>query len=111
MSDFVSGFWSPYIALVVIIGVLGCGLFLWLQGRARNTPGETMGHVWDETLEEYNNPMPNWWRWMFYITVLFGLGYLFLYPGLGSYAGRLGWTSSGQHEKESADAEAAYGKI
>ena len=111
MSDFVSGFWSPYITLVVLAGVVGCGVFLWQQGRAGNKPGETMGHVWDETLEEFNNPMPNWWRWLFYITIVFGLGYFALYPGLGSYAGKLGWTSGGQHEKEVADADAVYGKI
>lgn len=111
MSDFVSAFWSPYITLIVLAGVVGCGFFLWLQGRAKNTPGQTMGHVWDETLEEYNNPMPNWWRWMFYITVVFGLAYLALYPGLGSYAGKFGWTSSGQHEQEVVDADAVYGKI
>ncbi len=111
MSDFVSGFWSPYITLIALAGIIGCGVFLWMQGRAVNTPGKTMGHVWDETLEEFNNPMPNWWRWLFYITVVFGLGYLALYPGLGSYAGKLGWTSSGQHEQEVADADASYGKI
>jgi cytochrome c oxidase cbb3-type subunit 3 len=32
--------------------------------------------------------------WLFYITIVFGLAYLFLYPGLGTYAGKLGWTSS-----------------
>ncbi len=111
MSDFVSGFWSPYIALMVLVSVVGCGVFLWLQGRARHAPGQTMGHVWDETLEEYNNPMPNWWRWMFYITVVFGLGYIVVYPGLGSYSGQFGWTSEGEYDKEMADADAIYGKI
>ncbi len=47
-----------------------------------------MGHVWDEDLEEYNNPLPRWWMWLFYITIVFALVYLVLYPGLGSFAGR-----------------------
>jgi cytochrome c oxidase cbb3-type subunit 3 len=59
-----------------------------------------MGHVWDETLEEYNNPMPKWWSWMFVITVVFALVYLALYPGLGNFKGMLGWTSVGQHKVE-----------
>jgi cytochrome c oxidase cbb3-type subunit 3 len=54
----------------------------------------TTGHVWDEDLTELNTPMPRWWMWLFYITIVFGLAYLFLYPGLGTYAGKLGWKSS-----------------
>jgi cytochrome c oxidase cbb3-type subunit 3 len=65
-----------------------------------------MGHVWDETLEEYNNPMPKWWSWLFVITVIFALVYLALYPGLGKFPGLLGWTSVGQYkiERERMDA-------
>lgn len=59
-----------------------------------------MGHVWDETLEEYNNPMPKWWSWLFIITIIFAFAYLALYPGLGNFKGLLGWTSGGQHKIE-----------
>lgn len=111
MSDFVSGFWNIYITVLVLVSVVGCGVFLWIQDQAKNSPGETMGHVWDENLEEYSNPMPNWWRWMFYITVLFSLGYLAVYPGLGSYAGQFGWSSRGQYDKEIADANAKFDPI
>ena len=45
---------------------------------------ELHGHVWDGDLAEYNNPLPRWWMWLFYITIVFGLIYLTLYPGLGS---------------------------
>ena len=65
-----------------------------------------MGHVWDETLEEYNNPMPKWWTWLFVITVVFAFAYLALYPGLGKFPGMLGWTSKGQHEGEVAKVDA-----
>jgi cytochrome c oxidase cbb3-type subunit 3 len=111
MSDFVSGFWNVYITVLVLVSVVGCGVFLWIQDGAKNSPGETMGHVWDENLEEYSNPMPNWWRWMFYITVIFSLGYLAVYPGLGSYAGQFGWSSRGQYDKEIADANAKFDPI
>ena len=50
---------------------------------------KTTGHVWDEDLSEYNNPLPRWWMWLFYITIVFGFVYLVLYPGLGSFAGML----------------------
>ncbi len=108
MSDFVSGFWNVYVVVIVLGSILACALLLYVQGKAKFTPGKTMGHVWDETLEEYNNPMPKWWSWLFVITVVFGLVYLALYPGLGSFKGLLGWSAVGQYqaEREKADATA-----
>jgi len=41
---------------------------------------ETTGHVWDSNLQEYNNPLPRWWLWGFYATVVFALVYWLLYP-------------------------------
>jgi len=108
-SDFVSGFWSLYIIAISVVGILGCAIFLWLQGSVKFKPGEVTGHVWDETLAEYSNPLPNWWRWMFYITVVFAFVYLALYPGLGNMAGSLGWTARGQYDAEMKAAEAQYG--
>ena len=106
MSDFVSGFWNMYVVVIVLGSILACAVLLYMQGKAKFTPGKTMGHVWDETLEEYNNPMPKWWSWLFVITVIFALVYLALYPGLGSFKGVLGWTSVGQYntERERMDA-------
>ena len=106
MSDFVNGFWNLYVIVIVLGSILACAVLLYVQGKAKFTPGKTMGHVWDETLEEYNNPMPKWWSWLFVITVIFALAYLALYPGLGSFKGLLGWTSVGQYklERERMDA-------
>ncbi|MBI2277411.1 MAG: cytochrome-c oxidase, cbb3-type subunit III [Dechloromonas sp.] len=100
MSDFVSDFWNLYVVVIVVASILACVVLLIVQGKATFTPGKTMGHVWDETLEEYNNPMPRWWTWMFVITVVFAFVYLALYPGLGNFKGVLGWTSGGQHKAE-----------
>lgn len=100
MSDFVSDFWNLYVVVIVTASILACVVLLIVQGKATFTPGKTMGHVWDETLEEYNNPMPRWWTWMFVITVIFAFVYLALYPGLGNFKGVLGWTSGGQHTAE-----------
>lgn len=41
---------------------------------------QTTGHVWDETLQEYNNPLPAWWIWGFYATVVMALIYWMIYP-------------------------------
>jgi cytochrome c oxidase cbb3-type subunit 3 len=115
MSDFVSGFWNIYVMAILLVSILGCGIFLWMQSSATHATGQTTGHVWDETLEEYSNPLPNWWRWLFYITIVFALGYLILYPGFGNFAGKFGWTSIGQYDKEKAAADEqftqAYGPL
>ncbi|PID50694.1 MAG: cytochrome-c oxidase, cbb3-type subunit III [Proteobacteria bacterium] len=44
------------------------------------TGAETTGHVWDDTLQEFNNPLPRWWLWTFYATMLFALAYFLIYP-------------------------------
>lgn len=44
------------------------------------TGAETTGHVWDDTLQEFNNPLPRWWLWAFYGTIVFSLVYWVLYP-------------------------------
>ena len=117
MSDFTSGFWNWYIVLITVLGIAGCAILLWSQSRHKvrldehGQPEKTTGHVWDEDLTELNTPMPRWWMFMFYLTILFGIGYLVLYPGLGSYAGRLGWQSSGAYRQELAKADADYGPL
>ena len=113
MSQFTSGFWDVYIAALTILSVVACGVLLKMQSD-RKVPGgkaETTGHTWDGDLGEYNNPLPRWWMWLFYITIAFALVYLYLYPGLGSYAGSLGWTQVGQLEEENAAAEREFGPI
>lgn len=111
MTQDFSSFWNIYITAIVLVSVLACGLLLWVQDHAKYHPGETTGHVWDETLEEYDNRLPNWWRWMFYMMVIFAFAYLIFYPGLGHYGGSFGWTSHGQYEKEMAAAKAKYDPI
>ncbi|HLS86589.1 MAG TPA: cytochrome-c oxidase, cbb3-type subunit III [Burkholderiales bacterium] len=110
-SLFVSGFWDLYIAVVSVVSIVACALFLRSQSirRKKGEAVATTGHVWDEDLAEYNNPLPSWWRWLFYITVAFALVYLVLYPGLGSWRGTLGWSQVGQFERELERAEARFG--
>jgi len=104
-------FWSLYVIVISLVGIIGCGVFLWMQGGVRYNPGQTTGHVWDETLAEYSNPLPNWWRWLFYITVFFSLAYLAIFPGLGTFGGKLGWSMRGQYDEEMKKADQQYGPI
>jgi cytochrome c oxidase cbb3-type subunit 3 len=46
----------------------------------QNRTVQTTGHSWDGDLQEFNNPLPNWWLWGFYATVVFAIIYWFLYP-------------------------------
>jgi cytochrome c oxidase cbb3-type subunit III len=114
MADFTNDFWSIYITVLTVLGIAGCGVLLWAQSKCKVNVGDskdTTGHTWDEGLTELNSPMPRWWMWMFYITIVFGVGYLALYPGLGSYAGKLGWKSTGEYQEELKKADAEYGPL
>ncbi|MYD76122.1 MAG: cytochrome-c oxidase, cbb3-type subunit III [Gammaproteobacteria bacterium] len=101
MADFTSDFWHWFIAIVTVLSILALfPLILLNRGHKPQGEVETSGHVWDEDLKEYNNPLPAWWLNLFVITLVFGLGYLILYPGLGSFSGLLNWSSTGQYEEE-----------
>ena len=80
------------------------------EDRDHLTGTATTGHEWDG-IKELNTPLPKWWLNMFYITMVWGIGYLIAYPGLGTFKGMLGWTEQGQYEAEMAKAEATYGPI
>jgi cytochrome c oxidase cbb3-type subunit III len=89
-----TAFWHWFVVVLTAISIIGC---LWLLfANARGTPGESTGHVWDEDLREYNNPLPRWWLNLFIITIVFSVGYLIVYPGLGNFAGTFGWTQNQQ---------------
>jgi cytochrome c oxidase cbb3-type subunit III len=70
---------------------------------------ETVGHEWDG-IEELNNPLPRWWVWANYLSILFALGYVIVYPAIPLLSkgteGLWGWTSRGQLAAE-AKVEAA----
>jgi cytochrome c oxidase cbb3-type subunit 3 len=106
MSDFISHFWSNYVAAASLLSILGCVLLLWFTARKRVAPSadNTTGHVWDEDLREANNPLPMWWIGLFVLTIVCGLGYLAIFPGLGSFRGQSGWSSRGEYEAEVAKA-------
>ena len=113
MSDFFSDFWSSYVAIATLASILLCAVLLWLVARSR-TPGGadgTTGHLWDEDLQEANNPMPRWWMGLFVITIVFGVGYLVAYPGLGSYQGELAWSTRDEYGRDMAKATRELGPV
>ena len=44
----------------------------------------TTGHVWDG-IEELNNPLPRWWVWVFYLTIIWAVGYAIAYPAFAEH--------------------------
>jgi len=112
VSEFTSSFWDLYVAILSVVSIVACAVFLKSQS-VRKAPGaaSTTGHTWDEDLAEYNNPLPRWWSWLFYITVVFAIAYLVLYPGLGSWRGMLGWSQVSQLEQETAAADKRFGPL
>ena len=106
-----SNFWGWFISILTVVSIVGC---LWLiRWTAKKAPGEedTTGHVWDGDLREFNNPLPRWWLWTFYLTIAFAVIYLVIYPGMGIFGGTSGWTQVGQYDREVATAEARYGEL
>jgi cytochrome c oxidase cbb3-type subunit III len=112
MSDFVSDFWHYYVAGLVIASLLYCAWVL-ASNMTRRLPGPAAlhGHVWDEDLQEYNNPLPRWWMWLFWLTLAFAVAYFLLYPGIGNRQGLLGWSSKGQYDLELTKADERYAPI
>lgn len=106
MSDFTNGFWPWYVGVISVLSILACALLLWLAGKATvsvsagGTSDNTTGHVWDEDLRELNNPLPRWWMWLFILTVVFSLGYLAVFPGVGSFPGVLKWSAEREHKQD-----------
>ena len=112
MSDFVNSGWAWFVAGITIAGLLFCVFILVVASQRKVMASDnTTGHVWDEDLQEMNNPLPRWWMWLFVITVIFAVIYLALYPGLGANPGTLKWTSAGQWQAEQDKAHATMAPV
>lgn len=112
-----TSFWSWYIVILTTGTLLA---LIWLifatrKGQRNDTTDQTLGHVYDG-IEEYDNPLPRWWFMLFVGTLIFAIGYLVLYPGMGNWKGILpgyedGWTSTEQYNREIVKADDKYGPI
>lgn len=110
MADFISGFWNMYVMVLVTLSILFC-VFVLVSNLTKRTKGpvELHGHVWDETLAEYNNPLPRWWLYLFWATIGFAVVYLAIYPGFGNRNQHRGQLAQYQAEMNAADGK--YGPI
>lgn len=104
-----SGGWSWYVIVLVVLNVAGCVALLWATSGKR--PGDEdgtagTGHVWDGDITEYDKPLPRWWINLFYLTIVFTVVYLIVFPGFGAFSGTTGWTSQRAHDADKAAADA-----
>ncbi|GAB4283234.1 MAG: cytochrome-c oxidase, cbb3-type subunit III [Roseovarius sp.] len=80
----------------------------------QNQEPETTGHEWDG-IREYNNPLPRWWVWVFYATIVWGIWYTIAYPAWplihGATPGYKGWSTRANVAQAIAEAEAANAGI
>jgi cytochrome c oxidase cbb3-type subunit 3 len=106
--------WSIYVMALATLTVVVClGVLYWTMRMTVDSDEEnnTTGHVWDEDIVEGNNPLPRWWMYSFWLTAVYLVGYLVVYPGFGNMAGTFGWTQINQYEAEVALADEKYGDI
>ncbi|MEH6636766.1 MAG: cytochrome-c oxidase, cbb3-type subunit III [Halioglobus sp.] len=95
-----TNFWSMWIIVLTTVTIVGLTWILFANRKREQQPGDkTTGHEYDG-IEELDNPLPAWWFYMFVLTIVWAIGYLIIYPGMGNYPGVLGWTQIGQHDRE-----------
>ena len=106
-------FWHWFVAAGTILFVLWCAwLIAWSakQGPQNIADDQVVGHKWDGDLQEWNNPAPKWWLYLYFITIAWAVGYLVVF-GLGSWEGTLGWSQQSQYESEMQAAASRYEPI
>lgn len=101
---------SLYIILLVVISVLAYILLLYFTKSTKLGNDNEEPHSFDGIIE-LNEPLPLWWLWLAIISILFGIGYLFLYPGLGKIKGVLDWTSHKECEEDIIKKDRIYDPI
>ncbi len=105
--------WSVFIIVLVTSNIAGATWLLFWTRRMRagdSQPAQSLGHDFDG-IQELNSPLPLWWVYLFLGTIVFSVGYLVLYPGLGTFGGVLGWSSTKEHDQDVVEANARYGPI
>ncbi len=104
-----STFWQIWVTVIVVGSMIGCGLLITYtsRGMKKDETTETTGHTYDG-IEEFDNPLPRWWVFMFWGTIIFGFLYIGMY-GLGNFKGflklevdgeQVSWTSENQWKAE-----------
>jgi cytochrome c oxidase cbb3-type subunit III len=102
--------WTIFIVVLVVAQIVGAGLLIIASNRTTVGEGATTGHVWDGDVVEGNNPLPRWWLGLFWLTIVFTIVYVLLYPSFGAFS-LLGWNQVRQYDQEIEAAEQTYGKV
>ncbi len=98
-----SNVWSWFVIVQVVLVIGGSALLLWrTSGKRADDAAQETGHVWDGDLREYDKPLPRWWINLFYLTILFLIAYLIVFPGFGNLPGVQGWSSAREHAARQA---------
>jgi cytochrome c oxidase cbb3-type subunit 3 len=100
MPSMPTDFWSGWIVVLTLGSLAGLAWLVFSIYFSNHNAAEFKSPIWDETLQEGNNPAPMWWFWMILTALVISVIYLMLYPGLGSYSGALKWTQGGRLDKK-----------
>lgn len=103
-----SSAWSWFVIIGTLGSLIAVAIFLLMN---RHTSGnEDTGHDYDG-IKELDNPLPMWWVGMFLLTIVYAVGYLIWYPGLGNIKGASGWTSIDQWQADVDRHDARFAPI
>lgn len=113
--------WSIYIIVITVFMLLAC-FWLLIVTRKKDITGtgnrhnkkihqnKTLSHEFDG-IKEFDNPLPQWWLNLFYLSLFFAIGYLIFFPGLGGLPGVLNWSSESQLQKEHQEAKVQIDRV
>lgn len=114
MADLPGDFWSGWIIVLTLVSFSVIAWLIWSvyfspsphpQKEHDNEP------VWDKNLREGNAPAPMWWFWFVLGATVFSVGYLMLYPGLGSFSGALNWSQDARVRDSHSNYEDQFVKL
>jgi cytochrome c oxidase cbb3-type subunit 3 len=113
MEIIVSTLLSVYIISLVVFSILLYSYIIYVTKNIEldhDDHSSDHGHSFDG-IKELNEPLPLWWLWMYVLSIIFAIGYLFLYPGFGSFKGFLSWTSHKECNQNIAKNDKLYESI
>lgn len=114
MADLPGDFWSGWIIVLTLVSFSVIAWLIW-SVYFSPTPHPQEEHdnepVWDKNLREGNAPAPMWWFWFVLGATVFSVGYLMLYPGLGSFSGALNWSQDARVRNSHGNFESQFADI
>jgi len=102
---------SLYVIFLVVGSILAYILLLYFTKSVKHGSSDPNEHHSFDGIVELNEPLPIWWLWLAIISIIFTIGYLFLYPGLGKIKGYFNWTSHKECEENILKNDRIYNPI